>query len=139
MKRGLFSVAILLAVLFESAAVAEYPPSVNMAQQMPPTEADWYRLYLRRYQRRAGIDCMAVEPILLYGEILYYPCPPEQPCGEPLHRSFKGVYGIRHPMPYYIPAHRIEVALPENCPECLSRKTQPIPRNPSPVVSSMRD
>lgn len=88
-------------------AGADYPPLGTMSQQQPPTREDWFRLYLRRLQRAEGMDCLA-RPFVFYGAIYYYPCPPDQPCGEAVHPSFRGVYGIRHPMPYYIANPRVE-------------------------------
>lgn len=94
---------------------ADDPPPVLMSEMQPPTEQDWIDLARRRTARQTGgFDCR--KPILLYGEIIYYPCPVAMPCGEPLHRSYQGTYGMRHPDPYFIPA--IHVGVPDVRPLC---------------------
>lgn len=135
-----------------SKARAEYPPSVHMSEMQPPTEEEWIELQIRRSIRRNGVCCMP--RVRLQPQIWYYPfecgCAPEVPATFPLdgnativiqesvpaspgHRSYRGTYGIRHPMPYYIPAVRVGVAEPkEPCDRRL-----PIPQirqNPNPGI-----
>jgi hypothetical protein len=107
--------AILLAGV-TGKLTADWPPSANLSEQQPPTAEDWFRYYLRR-THRCRCDYLCVEPIVLTREILYYTCC-EPVCGEPVHRSFRGVYGVRHPLPYYLPEIEIVVPVPGCCPLC---------------------
>lgn len=101
-----------------------------MSELVPPTEADWYRIELIK-RRLYPVEHCCAKPILVYHEVYYYPCPGPIACGEATHRSFRGTYGIRHPMPYYIKEPKFEVPPPPwNCRSCSTPQTPPSPYQP---------
>lgn len=83
-----------------STAQAEYPPTVNWSEQQPPTAKEWEEWAQRRAARQAGCHT-CLKPDWRFRSVYYFepaPCT----CGSATHASFKGCYGIRHPLPYYI-------------------------------------
>ncbi|MFO0948968.1 MAG: hypothetical protein U1D30_24165 [Planctomycetota bacterium] len=111
-KRAVGTAVILLAGLSGgSRSQADYPPPRNMSEMLPPTPEDWLRYYLNREVRFGCPYCP--EPLVLHRYVYFYACPPEVPCGEPMHRSFRGVYGIFYPGPYYIEEPEILIDLPQ--------------------------
>lgn len=108
--RKMLIAGLVCASLRGVVARADYPPPRNLSEMLPPTAEDWLRYYLHREVRFGCPYCP--EPLVLFRYVYYYDCPPEVPCGEPLHRSFRGVYGIFHPGPYYIEEPEILVEVP---------------------------
>jgi hypothetical protein len=95
---------------------------------VPPSDEEWFRYYLRREMYR-GMPrskhkeyCEEICPILLYERWYFYLCPWKQPCNEPIHRSFRGTYGIFLPEPYYIETPHILFEAPD--PDCPGRPFQ---------------
>jgi hypothetical protein len=72
---------------------------INQVDIMPPSLEDWYFYFLKQQMKNSPCGW---EVGVMPGGLFYLPCPPEQPCGVATHRSYKGVYGIFHPGPYYI-------------------------------------
>lgn len=126
--------ASLLTLLFATSLLrADFPVAIELSERQPPTNEDWFRYFLKRSERNAQATmgtCPTgcVGPIQLWREILYYPCRecPETSCIE--HRSWRGCYGIRHPMPYYIPNPTIAVEI-DDCERCA--QTRPSWRFPN--------
>lgn len=133
------AVVLLLCFVMDHAR-ADYPVFMNMNERMAPTDEDWERLELRRLERAYGLPNCESRPIVIHGMVRYYPCP-EKKCNEPLHESFQGVYGIRHPMPYYIPTQRVTIAYPEPpaCADGKCRKSLPAPHDPKVVEKIIVD
>ena len=100
--RFIFAMLVGTLMLWASEVKADYPPLVHYSELQPPTEWDWYRLYLLRQMRCQ--PCDRCGPIVVYRQIFYFDC--TVPCGHcgagPVHRSYRGNYGIIHPAPYYI-------------------------------------
>lgn len=119
-----FGILLVLLSFHPSGALSDYPPPRNISEMVPPTEDEWFRYYLRREMRQAAPRksecdlCEEIVPILLYERWYFYLCPWAEPCDVPVHRSFRGKYGIFLPGPYYIETPRIAVQFPDpNCPE----------------------
>lgn len=101
----------VLMVVFAMAALGQETAVYHPADLQPPTVDDWYYLALRKQMKGTSTDC---DPKAgwLPEEIWYYPCPPDLPCGAPVHPSYRGTYGIFHPGPYYIQSPRRVLLLP---------------------------
>jgi hypothetical protein len=69
---------------------------------MPPSLENWYYYFLKQQLKNSPCADCRWEVGVIPGGLYYLPCPPEQPCGVAVHRSYKGTYGIFHPGPYYI-------------------------------------
>jgi hypothetical protein len=126
MRLAMRTIGILLAIVTLQAtdSRSDYPPPRNISEMVPPTEEEWFRYYLRKEMRKgvpqqAKCDlCEEIVPILLYERWYFYLCPWSEPCGVPVHRSFRGTYGIFLPGPYYIETPRMAVQFPDpNCPD----------------------
>ena len=119
-KRRTLAVLTVLGVIASSAsrAAADLPAYLALTEQQPPSAEDWLRLELRRHGR---CSCGGTAQIALSRSIVYYPCEPRPACRGASRHLAGGSYGVRHPMPYYLPTPRIEVDVPGRCPVCRRR------------------
>lgn len=93
------------------------PRSAN--ELTPPSEQEWHLISMALRQCYECKHCCA-KPLLVYREVYYFPRPAPAACGEGSHRSFRGTYGVRHPMPYYIkePKFDPQPKAPWQCRSC---------------------
>lgn len=133
-----FLPALCFGVVATSAmpAMADWMPPANLSEFQPPTPEDWQRLAMLRQARCAGPVCNP-QPIVVYGEVIYFPEAPCPRCGQKPHMSFQGQYGMRHPMPYYIPEPPKVIFVPNgvpngngmmtnpHCPHCQAKAAKP--------------
>lgn len=96
----------------------DLPAPSMLSEAQPPSDAEWFAYYYYKQARAVGAipshKCAkpaCVGPLELWQEVTYYPCEAGCPC-KPSHPSYSGCYGIRHPMPYYIPNPTLSVEIP---------------------------
>lgn len=137
---SIISGAVILALLLTSAQSAkaeEFPVMLNWNETLPPNQEDWFQyFYTENVRREFGpatkcqkLPCEAYGPLVLWPEIVYFPCTAcGMSCG-PVHQSMKGTYGIAFPMPYYIPNPTIAVEINDWCNGTSSRDSWRFPNN----------
>lgn len=107
--------ALWTTLIAASAATADLPSVARLSEAQPPTREQWFAYYYLRQARQewaaAGGDCRTrpcAGPLELWEEVTYFPCegcPSGRPkrCGADPTPPACNAYGLRHPMPYYIP------------------------------------
>ena len=107
-----------------SAGWADLPSVARLSEAQPPTREQWFAYYHLRQARQewvaAGADCRTrpcAGPLELWEEVTYFPCEgclsarPKR-CSADSPAAGCGAYGVRHPMPYYIPNPVLAVERP---------------------------
>lgn len=119
MSRSFFTSLIVGSVLALEVR-GDLPGPDLLSEAQPPTREQWFALYYLRQARQSypfpNHRCEkrpAVGPLELAEEVNYYLCNQDgSECSPPPRSCSGGCYGIRHPMPYYIPNPTLAVERP---------------------------
>jgi hypothetical protein len=117
MKNGALAwIAAAIVAFAASESRGQYPPARWSPWLGSPKPEDYFRREQFQFMRSLGVPCGMGLFTYQPPTIVYYNEAPCGPCGEPVHRSFQGTYGVFHPQPYYIPNRLPTIGFPDGRP-----------------------
>jgi hypothetical protein len=133
---GGISIGLLL-IMTSQASAEGYYENIILGETMPPTNQDWFDYYyhqnlLREFGPQTKCRRLPAEsygPLVLWPEIVYFTGDECVSCSKPVHQSYRGEYGMVHPMPYYIPNPTIAVEIYDSRDGAMPRESWRFPNN----------